>query len=430
MLPLERIKLIQESELKQEFYFHSFFQVLCDKNLIAPSAVEQIQLGLIDLLSKEVDRFTNWESSSVPVEKAQDILRSVTYSIGVYLKSITDIQCKIDILTQESMTTLFYRGMEEVSKLKNECKDLLDWNIKNYKKVNHIAYQDTILEGLPLFFHDYNIEFSADEMAGSIDYQLFHSVEGLIGVEYIHEYLTRLKLENEFLLNFQEFNIERLMKAFHKDCEHMLINLFELVITNALGCEMVGVSITELVIRESDLEWLIDKLTVLKKEEIIKLLMITLERLRDKLPMQQESVDYFKASLPELAGRISSNLQHNTLNQIFITNEVVLEELEYFEDGIPMEDEELRKLIEELEEITFIPDKLARIREAVSNMEDWKDILSESFYGDELIELFHLLTDKEKHILDTILHEEAGLEELSDYVPDQEWKKIFLQLDK
>lgn len=426
MNQLQRYHGINEYELKQDFYFQSLFEALCVKNLISQSEMEQIQFGLIELMGKEVDRYTNWESSSIPVEKAQELLRSVSYCIGVYLKSISDMGEKIDTLKQENLVVLFHRGMDKISKIKQEAFELLQWNQKHFLKVDHIAYYDTVFEGIPKFFHDYNIEYSSNEIPGSIDYQLLYWVDGLIGVEFIHEYLRRLKLENNFLLNFSEYEIGRLMKAFHKDAQHMLVNLFELVLTNALACAMVGINVSQLVLGANDFDYLEHKLSNCDETSIHKLVIHALLQLKDKLPMEEETFGYAQKSLRDLTTRITVNIKNQTLNQLFLCVNEAPEMVAYFENGTPMEDEALRELIEEINNIPLIPEKLNRIRQGIASMEDWEEIINECFYQEELQELFLLFTKNEKAILLNKLKEEAGLELPSEFLYDQEWKKLFL----
>ncbi len=424
---ISKISFIEEYELKQDFYFQSLFELICERKLISMNEIEKIQLSLVELLAKEIDRYTNGESSSVPIEKAQDILRSISYCLGVYLKTIPDMQEKIGELAHKDIKAMFYSGMDRITLLKNEAKEVLDWVQNNYIKVNHIALEDTIYVGIPEFFHDYNTEYAADEMAGSIDYQLLHSVEGLIGVEYIQEYLKRLKMENMFLLKFSKYDISGLMKAFHKDCEHMLVNLYELVLTNALGCVISGMEPNKLIMNSKDVTWLTKRLSNQTMEERKEELIKAFDKLVEMYHIPSETINYTKPWLHDLRLRIEKNLENDTLDKIFISYSVQQEDIGILVSETVMEDEDLRNLIVELREINSVSLKLNRVRESVHSMEDWSELVNECFYGEELQELMSLLTNQEKKILMKLLKEEAGMEDLADYTSNMEWKRMFLK---
>jgi hypothetical protein len=429
MNELELVSIIKVNELRQDFYFQSLFQAICENNLITQSEIERIQFGLIELLGQEVDRYNNGESTSIQEEKAQALFRSVTYSLGFYLKSNPAIQDQIQLLRTESIKNMFYQGMELVAMRREEAKELLQELHKTGYKFINIAYQDTVYDGLLKFFHDYNVEFAADDIPASIDYPLLVSVEKYIGVEYISEYIKGLLLENELLIKFEKEKIEQLLKSFHKDAEHMLINQFELVLTNALGCILVKAPVTELIIRRDELKWLTKRLKPLNQNELFEMLRSALQELGEKLHISNEIVTYAQTILPDLTSRVISNLENDTLSEVFICFEESIDDMEYYQDGAPLEDEELRELIEELNRMTSIPDRINRIRETVKSYLDMDIILSECFIDNEILILFTFFTQEEKNILYHILQEEAGPVGLEEYEPEQEWKKVLLRME-
>lgn len=429
---IKKLNRIDLEQLNQEQYFQALLQEIYNRKLFSSERIEALQLELIDLLGKEVERYTNGESSSVPVEKAQAILLSVTYSIGLYLKSFKDPEEVLKLLNTERVSTLFHKGMDAVTELKVSAAKLLAELQKNMLMINNYSYRDTISAGgISEFFHDYNIEFGAHEMAGNIDYQLCIPVTDVIGVEYIYEYIHRLTIENDFIKQFPEQNITMLLNGFHKDSEHMLINIFELVLTNALGRRLLDLSIRELTIPASDCEWLMKRLVSQSREELIKELEGALNEISEELSLDYKSTAYAKIILPQLAKRIRHNVETNTLKEIFISFVSGTEREEVYIDGSQMEDESLRELIDELRGITLISDKMARIREKVRSLEDMAELFEESFYPGEYEKVFTLLSRKEIEILIGRIKEEAGTEADEDYIPEKEWQKVlFLKYQK
>ncbi|HHV98471.1 MAG TPA: hypothetical protein GXX36_02670 [Clostridiaceae bacterium] len=90
-------------------------------------------------------------------------------------------------------------------------------------------------------------------------------------------------------------------------------------------------------------------------------------------------------------------LKLNTLNKVFITpKNPDLEPKIQFKSGVKMDDEEYRKLIEELLSCRYSSDKLEIIREKVKSFDDLEDLLIDAQLDEEeFISLFNNLGDVE-----------------------------------
>lgn len=424
---LIRHQVIDESSLDRRYYFQALFQEACRTGQLSESRIEQIQIELVELMGKEVERYTNDESSSVPVEKAQEILQSITYSMGIFLKNTTDMTQKIDILKEMKVRDLFYKGMETVSAAKSRASALLEELQKNSRKFDNYAYQDTIHTGLPDFFHDYNIEFGAQEIPASFDYPSFETITDLLGVEYIEKYLKSLVLEDRFLRHFSDFSVNLLLKGFDREAEHMLINLFELVLTNAIGCALLGQKVTGLDISGRERQWLQHNLEQLDKLKLEAKLEEALAEINSELMLDFDIYAYAKAVLSPLTSRLYHNLQNNSLGEVFISFNTRPEEEAYYEDGIPMEDQSLRELIEELRDCGRTSDKIALIRENVRSMADFVELMDECFYEEEYDEVLSALSENERLVLRKVLLLDAGTGHFEEYEPQKPWQKKLFQ---
>lgn len=429
MNEIKKFKPINEISLNQSLYFQALFQEACIQGIFSQVQIERIQLEIIELLGKEIERYTNGESSSVPVEKAQEILQSITYCMGLYLKSIPDMEEKLELLQNQKISELFYKGMDTAAELKNEASQLLINLQNNRLRIENIAYQDTILEGIPPFFHDYNIEYAAQDIPGSVDYPLLRPETELLGVESAYDYIYHLSIENNFFILFPTENINLLLKGFDKEAEHMLINIFELVLTNVLGCELLGTELTKLNITPAECSWLKKYFHHLSIQEVKEKLEKAFERVSIELNLKNDIISYAGFLMEPLAIRINSNLQTDTLSKIFISfHNSEEEEGDIFEDGISMEDDKLRELIEELSGRKTVAEKLTLIREKINSLRDFIELLNECFYGEEYVEVFHMLQNTEKSIIWKYIREDAGLEEWKDYHPEKEWQRVFLKM--
>lgn len=417
---------INELKINQSYYFQSLLQEIVDQQVIIEQQVERIQFGILELMTKEVDRYTNGESSSVPVEKAQEILQSIAYLIGAYLKTIPDMRTKLDLLTKETMTVLFYRGLDEVAKMRKASLAIHSELCQNDRKLRSIAYHDTIFTGLKEALHDYNMEYGAHETGGSIDYPLMVHLEECLGMEYIYRYLNRIRLEDSILQKFTVQKIHLLLHYFDREAEQLLINLCELSVINALGCELLHKDCRELVISHKDLNELKLILKGKNRDEIGYILKEAVQLLSDDLELSEEATDYLRSAIGELTIRLSNNYHQNTLERFFIITEGDIEEPEELYEGRLMEDEELRDFIRELSELAAIEDKISLIRERVRSILDLIELLDECFYSEEYQKVYELLGEEEVIILKKSLLHETGHLTFEDYEPVKEWQKQLL----
>lgn len=416
---------IDVAKLNQEHYFQDLFQEAYQRKLLTEEEVRRIQMELLELLSKEVERYTNDESTSIPVEKAQELLQSITYSIGSYLKSLLDCSVQVKLLQEEKLSTLFLQGMQTVEHRKASAQAQLTRLTQGCLRLDNIAYQDTILTGLPKFFHDYNIEFAAHDTPADIDYPTFILLTDLIGVEYMEEYLRRMCLENDFLSCFSTTVLNQLIRSFDQEASHMLINLFELTLINALGCKLLDKETKILDIDSQELVWLQEKLSKLSKEELRIVIDKCFLDIVSDFNLAVELVEYVNPELSNLIDRLTHNLDTNTLSHFFQSfNNAWQDAYECLEEGEIMPDYKLRNLIERIESKRTIADKVALIMEEVRSTTDLIELLEECFYDGDYEEIFHILGKDELLLLKKRLLYDAGGIPQEDFEPQGVWQEV------
>ncbi len=205
--------------------------------------IESIQGRLLVLLGRRTERYTMGDSSSVPIETAEELFHSICFTISLFLKSGRDMKVLLDC---EDMEAILKEGQKKIQKLVEIGKWMLHKAKEGALPIDNISYHDTIrsIEG---FFKKYDIQFFAHKIPCSIDYQLCHAVpEELQGIMYINEYLRRIVLENRFCSRFDIGKIIKLLEAYCPDYIELLINIYEPVATNALGIALLGDAVTGL----------------------------------------------------------------------------------------------------------------------------------------------------------------------------------------
>lgn len=390
-----------ENLLSKEHYFQSLLQVLYSNNLLSPKDIERIQLQILDILKETVNYYTKAESYSVREEVAEQLMLSIYYTIGIFLKDVPAIKQRITLIKENPIKYLFSEG-EKILKAKvEESKALLKLVQKNRLKTANYAYIDTIDYGIPLFFIDYDIRFASHETPGSIDYPLAIDEMNLVGVEYIYEYLKKINFENKFCSYFENAETEDLLNGFDKNSDHMLINIFELVFTNYLGRCLLGKEGIHLEITELDRYYLKSKIEKLKHEELYMLVSGEVEKMCNDFSIKDDYfINYLNKTGIKIISEIKENIELNKLTNTFITLNSSKDNLVKYEDGEAMNDSKFRIITEEIRACRNVEDKIKIIREEIHSLEDLVDVLgSDCIFDDEFINVFKALDDFEIALL-------------------------------
>lgn len=385
---------INTETLDKQNHFQSILQALYNNQIITDFELENIQLQVLEILNKQVEIFTRGESSSVRTETAQSIMQSICYCISIYLKSIVDIDFVMMQLKQKPLKELYEQGRKIIDRQVKCAKVLLTAIKKNKIKTQNYAYNDTIDNGLPPFFAHYQPDFGAHEVSGSIDYPLCFDKMDTIGIEYVYSYLQKLLWENQFCSHFTSYRIHCVMHAYDKNYADLLINIFERVLINALGCVICNNNICELNISKPDIEHLQGKLKALSKEELENLLQETAKTLFESLQITNRlQQSYIMDSIRNLSDEIKNALNLNQVVFVNLKKETSSPDIRY-EDGISMTNENLCKLIYQLEVCIAVEDKVKLIQQNVHSLVDLIDIFeSECILQDEYIKIFESLDD-------------------------------------
>lgn len=412
-----------ENLLSKEHYFQSLLQVLHSNDILNNKELENIQVQILDILRETANYYTKAESYSVRVEVAEQIMLSIYYTIGSFLKGKTSIKEKITLIKENAMKYLFSEG-EKVLKTKiEESKDLLKNVQKSKLKTSNYAYIDTIDYGIPLFFIEYDSRFAAHEMQGSIDYPLAIDEMELVGIEYISEYLKKIDFENQFCSHFDSYEIENLLKSFDKNSDHILINIFELVLTNYLGCMVLGKRGITLDITDTERRYLKNKLGELKEEEFNEVISRIVEGICQEFNINDINfINYINKTIYKIMPSIKKNIENNKLENTFITFKNEDENLIRYEDGESLENSRFKDITEEIRDCDKVDDKIQIIRKEIHSLRDLVDVLgSDCIFDYEFIEIFKVLDDFEISLLlkyipnDSVMDVDYGTES------DKEW---------
>ena len=387
-----------ENNFSEEYFLKDILVICYEKKLLEDKSLDRITYERLELLKVQLKYYTKDESSSVAVEVAESILQCIDYITGIYLKTFDNIELIVEELKNTSLFDMLKMGHDLIKKKRVESKMLLDEIQENKLKVDNYSYNDTIDHGIPLFFKEYDDFFAAHETPGSIDYQLYMDNMNYIGIEYINNYLETLSLENEFCHNFDICEINELLKGYDKKCELLLINIFELVLTNSLGLIICGKSLKNLNVNSIDREQIKNKLGKLSLEELQEKLLKDAKRCCETLDIRNKAlVNYIRKSTLKITSLINESIKLDKLETVFISfNENSDNEFIEYIDGKKLSNSVFRKLSEKIRECSSIQDKVALIKNNIKSLEDLADMLdAECLFEDEYIMYFKSLSQME-----------------------------------
>lgn len=385
----------------------SYLAIISDsipsQNMLSESDINTIQQSLWGILAMQVQRYTMGDSSSVPVETAQELLNSICFCIRMYMKEASS---DMTVLKELPAADLFMKGRIAIEKAISEGRKLLSRAIDTSPHgLENLSYKNTLSE-IANFFKNYDYRFLAHDIPCSIDYQLSQPVsEKLLGIEYINEYLRRINIENKFISHFVAENVVLLLENCFPDYKGLLINLYEPVAVNAIGLALIDGNIETLDITEADRLVLLKYFCAWPEEAALEKLQKAAAFICSCLYIDDEAEKiYIKKTAMDLYPRISAAVAAGSLNDVFLSSgcrPVQKEPDSIYVDSNPMDNERLRSLISEIEDCRYLSDKIKMVQNDVHSLGDLTEILNVCFWGDDCDALFNALG---KEIVDLLVH--------------------------
>lgn len=370
----------------------------------------RLQNELWMFLGRKTLHYTMGDSASVPVEKAEELMRSIVYLMRLGLSFSAEAS-----LERNSVEELHALGTQAAQQKIALAKDLFAKVRASQADIDNLAYHHS-LEEISLFFQRYDITFLAHDIPCMIDYPLVFSPEGLEGITYIMEYLTRLSREAVFLNNFSPWNVRLLLQAYSRDYRQDIINLYEPVAVNAIGLVALNKDPLGLHISTKDCAQLKELFLQRTQEERADIILKAADSLTKTLNLSADADRYVKEYALELSFRLNALIKAGcALDGLFLSFEAG-EEADVaqvvLEDGKVMSDEQLRDLMEELRFAGTVSGKITLVKEQVHSMQDLLEILHSCFWGEDAGELLKTLTKEEQEVLQKYV---AGKREAEPY---------------
>lgn len=186
---------------------------------------------------------------------------------------------------------------------------------QNKLKTKNTTYNNTIFGGIQGFLKIYDPDFNAQDMKITADYPLYNNLIGKQeGVEFINKYVNSLYIENQFCNLFPSENIEHLLNGYSPEYEDLVINIFEIVLLEAIACKLVGRDVKDLELNECKFRQICEMFNGKSKIEIQAHIEKAYKEMQEELfPQNKELQKYIEKNLKTIVD-IMANFTSNSMN--------------------------------------------------------------------------------------------------------------------
>lgn len=391
---IERIGTIKQEVLNGEYYFKSLLREACKFGMLCEADLERINYQCLDLLAYKTGKYNSGDSSSIRIETAESIMASVLYTVGLWLKTFSHPDFGVKAIKEINIRDIYQCGRKRIDTKLKAAKHFHLLALRNKIDTDNYTYNATILDGINGFFKLYNPDYGAQEIHITADYPVCVPAHDLTGIEFIQKYLESFYYENMLCSCFAKETIRYLLNGYNEGYRDLVFNIFELILTTAIGCKICGIEAKTLSISKIQVEYLYQVLSKKSKDEVCKTLWLAYSELKKELSLSSVFLDqYIQKSLEAIASNIYHAMKMNTLDRIVIVPlyPKIKSEI-YFSLGIKMADELFRNIVEEITECRFLSDKISIIKGSIHSLSDMEDILlAAELNADEITAVLSLL---------------------------------------
>ncbi|MBB6218568.1 hypothetical protein HNQ80_004742 [Anaerosolibacter carboniphilus] len=400
---------IDKEKLDQNQYLVSLMNEGSRKGLLSLDLVKDIPFGLMEVLKEVMRMYTKGESSTLKVDTAEGLMKSIVYSIDLLLMNYPAPEDAIRHLQSCNVKALYQEALSYANDYIKSTKKLYQSIEVKRVLVPNVVYNETFTEAIPNFLLDYDVIFSAHNTSSDMDYPLACDDISAKGITYIRRYLELFELENDFCRSFNPKNIAKLLQAYGKsnglNYEQAPINLFEIVLNNVVFLTFLDKSYDNLLISTIEFELIEEKLNGLNKIEIKHLIFSILDKLIHRLEiMNPNLIDLIYRYSEAMIERLNNALAHGHLANMMVLEVVARhKERTILELGYKMNNRAFRFVYKKITDCSTIEGKMILLKKYINSLDDFVDLLkADCFYNKEYDYVFNSLGNLELSTL--IIH--------------------------
>ncbi len=241
----DRFSLINRRNIQVQHYTRTLIAEALRVRLLSMEIVDDLQMqimGKLDDLMREYRKKWNRDLSE---EATKHLLSSIFYTLDTYLLAFHDPMYAITAVQSTSVEEMFHGGRQQLRE--RVCETVfLSVQVKKQRisTVNR-AYHRVMDEEIHAYLRAYDYQYAAQDRICPLSYPLM-SDAGIEeqGIMYAYTYLRRMQTENKMLQLFEPEERDLLFTSYAAlhgfTPEEMTVNLFSIVMNNALGASILG----------------------------------------------------------------------------------------------------------------------------------------------------------------------------------------------
>ncbi len=454
---------IDTAVVNSEQYTVSLLSEALKYGLVTNEFYNLFQMQLLNLFEEQIGKYTAGSSSSVAMDKGKEIIQSILFITDMYLKAFGKPSSSLEILKSQNLKEIYNKGFINMLNMLSKPKKRLKELQKAMLPFQNESYVFTIKQEIPEYLKNYNILFNAHQSPVFM-YPLAVDTPAKAGIYGVNRYIVNLYMENKICSLFSQKDIINLLKAYNKmynvDYSEMILNLFDIVMKNAIFAAACSSTPQNLVLIKEHGETIHKKLLGLDEQGISGFIDDAVERLIHVLKIEgiaeQEYINRYKKTLlprllyvyTELKGR-DVRLQNqdfrrgtwdfdNYMDIILFYDESLKEnDCIVLNKGKRLSNKAFSRLVENVDTADTSEEKAEIIKESIQSIYDFMDILGSACLSEnDCRVLFKSMGDIEAAAICLRIFEteiKSGYFEFSEIntsLLDEEWERLFSEYVK
>ncbi len=297
---------------------------------------------LVPIVAKLAGEYTSFESTSIPYEKAQQLMEAVLYCIheAELVEAAENVSAAEDVgetrshlpVSKEktSARQAYHTGKNCVEQKTKQALNLYHAILPEFVSCGNRCLYETFTKGLPEFFRWYDVKFAPQNTIVTLDYPILKDISGLTGIDKIYEFLQCISLEQKFLQKFPEEYVTEILEQYAKKVSgaqdtgrELAENICEIVLASVLPHMLIRKPLSEFYFQEEEYARLQEIISRAELPELRKLLTDAAKAfLRaygggfGQEKVEEEWTEYMLRPAGEIAVRLKNAADHGTLSSL------------------------------------------------------------------------------------------------------------------
>ncbi len=197
---------------------------------------------LFPILGQLAEKYTAFESTSIPYETAEQLTEAVLYCICEAEQVQTNALVQAEGLSARQAYAIGAAAVEEKTRA---ALALYHETLQDFDSYGNRCLYDAFQQGLPEFFKWYDTKFMPQETMLTLDYPLLRDLSGQTGIDRIYSFIECIHLEQAFLNGFPEGTVKGILSRYNSQYGSLMENVCEIVLTTLAGHLLAGKPLSE-----------------------------------------------------------------------------------------------------------------------------------------------------------------------------------------